>query len=214
MSDEIVPSNKQPIAAGNPAGIVVEGGRNTIYGQIGTIQDNRSNVLITGGQQNQQGMPLRTNWEYDYYNLFVIGGETFLQFSQGDFVVPKEDALTRFVAEDIVEEIQRLDEAAIDRVKGFFCIFAPRNADYAAPGHEQNALLGMITGIQRQDEGFKVIYQTLNPIPQTKIHELSDVLRIEGKPTIGELDTTHWSVKKVNLVETLKAAGIACFLPG
>ena len=72
----------------------------------------------------------------------------------------------------------------------------------------------MITGIQRQDEGFKVMYQTLNPIPQIKIQELSDVLCIEGKPTIGELDTTHWSVKKVNLVETLRAAGIACWLPG
>lgn len=214
MSDEIVSSKKQPIAAGNPAGIIVEGGRNTIYGQIGTVQDNRSNVLIAGGQQNQQGMPLRTNWEYDYYNLFVIGGETFCQFSQGNFVVPKEDALTRFVAEDIAEEIKKLDKAAMDRVQGFFCIFAPRNADYAEPGNDQNALLGVITGIQRQDEGFKIMYQTLNPISQATIHSLSSVLCIEGKPTISELDTTHWSVKKVNLVETLRAAGISCWLPG
>lgn len=214
MSDEIVPSKKQPIATGNSAGIVVEGGRNTIYGQIGTIQDNRSNVLITGGLQNQQSMLMRTNWEYEYYNLFVIGGETFYQFSQGDFVVPKENALTRFVAEDIAEEIRKLDKPAMDRLKGFFCIFAPRNADYASPGYEQNALLGLITDIQRQDEGFKILYQTLNPIPQITIHELSSALCIEGKPTIGEPDTTHWSVKKVNLVETLKAAGITCFLPG
>lgn len=214
MSDEIIPSKPQPPASSSPARIDISGGQNTVYGQIGTVQDNRSNVLIAGGQQSQQGMPMRSDWEYEYYNLFVIGGETFYQFSQGDFVVPKEDALTRFVAEDIAEEIRRLDEAAMERVKGFFCIFAPRNADYAAPGDDQNALLGVITGIQRQDEGFKIMYQTLNPIPQATIHSLSSTLCIEGKPTIGELDTTHWSVKKVNLVETLRAAGISCWLPG
>lgn len=213
MGDDVLPSKKQPIAAANPVDIVVKGGRNTIYGQTGIIQDIRNTVLIAGGQQNHRDMPMRTDWEYDYYNLFVIGGETFLQFSRGDFIVPKEDALTHFVAEDIAEEIQKLDEAAIDRVKGFFCIFAPRNADYAAPGSEQNALLGVITEIQRQDEGFKVMYQTLNSIPQIKIHELSNVLCIEGKPTISELDTTHWSVKKVNLVKVLRAAGISCWLP-
>lgn len=214
MSDEIIPSKPQSPAPGTQTRIDITGGQNTVYGQIGTVQDNRSNVLIAGGQQSQQGMSMRTDWEYEYYNLFVIGGETFYQFSQGDFVVPKEDALTRFVAEDIAEEIRRLDDAAMERVKGFFCIFAPRNADYAAPGDEQNALLGVITGIQRQDEGFKVMYQTLNPISQATIHSLSNALCIEGKSTIGELDTTHWSVKKVNLVETLRAAGISCWLPG
>ncbi len=214
MSDEIIPSKLQPPASGTSTRIDINGGQNTVYGQIGTVQDNRSNVLIAGGQQSQQGMPIWTNWEYEYYNLFVIGGETFYQFSQGDFVVPKEDALTRFVAEDIAEEIRTLDEAAMERVKGFFCIFAPRNADYASPGNEQNALLGLITGIQRQDEGFKIMYQTLNPIPQATIHSLSSALCIEGKPTISELDTTHWSVKKVNIVETLKAASISCWLPG
>lgn len=213
MSDEIIPSKAQLPTSGAPARIDINGGQNTVYGQIGTVQDNRSNILIAGGQ-HQQGMPLRASWEYEYYNLFVIGGETFYQFSQGDFVVPKEDALTRFVAEDIAEEIQKLDRAAMDRVQGFFCIFAPRNVDYAEPGNDQNALLGVITGIQRQDEGFKIMYQTLNPIPQATIHSLSSVLCIEGKPTISELDTTHWSVKKVNLVETLKAAGISCWLPG
>lgn len=213
MSDEIIPSKAQLPNSGAPARIDINGGQNTVYGQIGTVQDNRSNVLIAGGL-HQQGMPMRTNWEYEYYNLFVIGGETFYQFSQGDLVVPKEDALTRFVAEDIAEEIQKLDKAAMDRVQGFFCIFAPRNADYAEPGNDQNALLGVITGIQRQDEGFKIMYQTLNPIPQATIHSLRNVLCIEGKPTISELDTTHWSVKKVNLVETLKAAGISCWLPG
>lgn len=214
MSDEIIPSKAQLPDSSAPARIDINGGQNTVYGQIGIVQDNRSNVLIAGGQQSQQGMLMRTSWEYDYYNLFVIGGETFCQFSQGDFVVPKEDALTRFVAEDIAEEIKRLDNSAMDRVQGFFCIFAPRNADYAEPGNDQNALLGVITGIQRQDEGFKIMYQTLNPIPQATIHSLSDVLCIEGKPTISELDTTHWSVKKVNLVETLRAAGISCWLPG
>lgn len=129
MSDEIIPSKAQLPTSGAPTRIDINGGQNTVYGQIGTVQDNRSNVLIAGGQQRQQGMPMRTSWEFDYYNLFVIGGETFYQFSQGDFVVPKEDALMRFVAEDIAEEIQRLDKAAMDRVQGFFCIFAPRNAD-------------------------------------------------------------------------------------
>lgn len=81
MSDEIIPSKTQLPTSGAPTRIDITGGQNTVYDQIGTVQDNRSNVLIAGGQQCQQGMPMRTSWEYDYYNLFVIGGETFCQFS-------------------------------------------------------------------------------------------------------------------------------------
>ena len=73
MSDEIIPSKAQLPNSGAPARIDINGGQNTVYGQIGTVQDNRSNVLIAGGL-HQQGMPMRTNWEYEYYNLFVIGG--------------------------------------------------------------------------------------------------------------------------------------------
>ncbi len=212
MNDELISSKNQPIVNASQSCMDISGGNNTIFGQVGTV-DNRSNVLITGGQANRPGV-IRTNWEYDYYNLFVVGGESFSQFSTGDCIVPKEDALTRFVADDIAEERCKLDDVAINRVMGLFCIFASRNENYAQPGCVQNAFLGVITEIQRQDEGFKIIYQTLNPIPQSKIFELRDGLNIEGKPTISELDDTHWSVKKVNLVETLKAAGISCFLPG
>ena len=190
MSDEIIPSKAQLPTSGAPTRIDINGGQNTVYGQIGTVQDNRSNVLIAGGQQRQQGMPMRTSWEFDYYNLFVIGGETFYQFSQGDFVVPKEDALMRFVAEDIAEEIQRLDKAAMDRVQGFFCIFAPRNADYAEPRNDQNALLGVITEIQRQDEEFKIMYQTLNPIPQAKAN--NDVVGAQQQKK-EECKTAVWA---------------------
>ena len=190
ISDEIIPSKAQLPTSGAPTRIDINGGQNTVYGQIGTVQDNRSNVLIAGGQQRQQGMPMRTSWEFDYYNLFVIGGETFYQFSQGDFVVPKEDALMRFVAEDIAEEIQRLDKAAMDRVQGFFCIFAPRNADYAEPRNDQNALLGVITEIQRQDEEFKIMYQTLNPIPQAKAN--NDVVGAQQQKK-EECKTAVWA---------------------
>lgn len=213
MKDEIVSSKSEPPVPTSQARIDIRGGQNTVYGQIGTIQDNRSNVIIANGQTNQQGIPLRSEWEYEYYNLFVVGGETFSSFSQGNFVIPKESALTQFVAEDICEEISKLDEAAMKRIKGFFCIFAPRNIDYATPGCNQQALLGMITEIQRQDKGFKITYQTLNSIPLTNLHSLSSALRIDGKPTISELDITHWSIKKANLVDTLRKAGISCFLP-
>lgn len=68
MSDGIIPSKAQMPASGAPSRIDINGGQNTVYGQIGTVQDNRSNVLIAGGQ-HQQGMPLRTSWEYEYYNV-------------------------------------------------------------------------------------------------------------------------------------------------
>lgn len=49
MSDEIIPSKAQLPNSGAPARIDINGGQNTVYGQIGTVQDNRSNVLIAGG---------------------------------------------------------------------------------------------------------------------------------------------------------------------
>ena len=78
----------------------------------------------------------------------------------------------------------------MDRVQGFFCIFAPRNADYAEPGNDQNALLGVITEIQRQDEEFKIMYQTLNPIPQAKAN--NDVVGAQQQKK-EECKTAVWA---------------------
>lgn len=43
MSDEIIPSKAQLPTSGAPTRIDINGGQNTVYGQIGTVQDNRSN---------------------------------------------------------------------------------------------------------------------------------------------------------------------------
>lgn len=211
MNDDMVPFQSHQIITGKPTEIDISGGENTLISHANSIEKN-VNVIIAGTSQNQSGSPMIKGWNHDYYNLFVMGGESFQEFSQGDFVVPKSSALTEYVAKDIAAQINALDDIAIATVKKFFCIFAARNYEYGFPENGQHAAFGFINNVMRQDDGFKIYYQTLNSVSQTRLNELRTELAIEGKSTISEFDSTHWSVKKVNLVEVLRDAGIMnCF---
>ena len=61
------------------------------------------------------------------------------------------------------------------------------------------AVYGMLTDIKVQDNGIKVYYQGLNPVPQQKLNELAAELGFGKASSFNELNRVHWAIKKVNM---------------
>ena len=148
----------------------------------------------------------------DYYNLFVVGGESF---NEGHFLIEKDRALTTAegIAPEISAEFAALTPEAIAKIKTFPSLFAGENRQYGRTDTDHLAFFGMVTNIRIQENGIKIYFQKFCSLPQQRLNETMRELAIHGKPSFNELNRTHWAIKKVNLIEELKAAGIRVLVP-
>ena len=146
----------------------------------------------------------------DYYNLFVIGTETF---SDGHFIVPKDRALTESMTPENKAQFSALSDEAIARIRTFPSIFASENHYYGKTDDDHQAIFGIVKEVRIQDNGIKIHFQSLWPIPQQRLNEIIFQLAIGGTTSFNELDRTHWAIKRVNLIEELRAAGISVLAP-
>ena len=146
----------------------------------------------------------------DYYNLFVIGTETF---SDGHFIVPKDRALTESMTPENKAQFSALSDEAIARIRTFPSIFASENHYYGKTDDDHQAIFGIVKEVRIQDNGIKIHFQSLWPIQQQRLNEIIFQLAIGGTTSFNELDRTHWAIKRVNLIEELRAAGISVLAP-
>lgn len=146
----------------------------------------------------------------DYYNLFVIGTETF---SDGHFIVPKDRALTESMTPENKAQFSALTDEAIARIRTFPSIFASENHYYGKTDDDHQAIFGIVKEVRIQDNGIKIHFQSLWPIQQQRLNEIIFQLAIGGTTSFNELDRTHWAIKRVNLIEELRAAGISVLAP-
>ena len=65
-------------------------------------------------------------------------------------------------------------------------------------------MFAFITNIKVQDNGIKVYYQKFFPIPFSFLSEhLTDLAMY-----LFELTRTHWTIKKIDLLEVMQEAGL------
>lgn len=164
-----------------------------------------SQFTTTNGMKNI-GVSLNTN----YYNLFVIGAETY---SDGHFIVPKDRALTESMAPETKALFSNLDDEAIAQIKTFPSLFASENRGYGKTDEDHQACYGLVTDVRVQDNGIKIHFQPLSSIPQQRLNELIFQLAIDGTSSFNELNRTHWAIKRLNLIEELRAARISVLAP-
>lgn len=205
-----LPQINQP----TPVELTQTGDNNT---QIAYVQNydgtSVTNVIVTGRHPGETPAPAQGALNREYYNLFVMGGETFTAFSGGHFIVEKDRALTENVSPDIKKAVSSFHAEAIEFIKALPTIFAGENTHYGRSDDTQQAFFGMVTDVRVQDNGIKIYYQTLNAISQKRLNELMRELAIEGSPNFNELNRTHWTIKRVNLIEELRDAGITVYAP-
>ncbi|CDX03464.1 Hypothetical protein DPCES_3578 [Desulfitobacterium hafniense] len=209
-------SNKlQKLPASNlPTTTVNQTGEKNIHISHAENVSQTVNMHYTVWQQSPNGGRTKVSQtlNLDYYNLFVIGCETF---ERDHFLVPKDRALTKGnLPDDLFEKYASLSDEAKEEIKKIPAIFASENHHYyGRAGKDQLAIYGFITDIKVQDNGVKIYFYPLNHIPQQKLNDLAFELGIRGSTAFNELNRTHWLIKRINLIEVLKDAGISVLAP-
>lgn len=145
----------------------------------------------------------------DYYNLIVVGDGDL--DGTGHFLVDKTRAITESTSQELKDAYAALTPEAINAVKTFPAIIATENHAYGKTDDQHQAIYGIITDVKVQDNGIKVYYQILNCIPQQKLNELAPELGIGRASSFNELNRMHWAIKRINMVEVLREAGIRVF---
>ena len=167
-------------------------------------------VLIMPGA-SQTGVPVVAqglDFNYDCFNLFVIGTE---QYRESSFIVPKNRALTESTSTEIQAQCAALSPEAIAIIKTYPAIFCSENYHFSTTDPDHIAYYGYVKDIKVQDNGIKVYFQILNQLPQQVLIDLSEDLCIGGARAFTELSRTHWAIKRINLVEVLEKAGHKVF---
>lgn len=136
----------------------------------------------------------------EYYNLFMLGNEGVLQGNR--FVFPADRVLNEYITKEVSELFPKLDEATISKIKLLPSIFACENRLRDCP--EQEAYYGFVTDIKIRDNGVNIYFQKHFTLLQRKLNDIALNLAIKD----WEFNRTHWTIKKVNLIEELIDAGI------
>lgn len=164
-------------------------------------------IIVSSPNRSVQNRPLisnNTRHNCDYFNLFVIGSESY----EGTyFYVPQNKALTESITTEIRECYATLSNDAVREIKTFPALFCSENHHFPVTDPNHNALLGFVSDIEVQSCGIKISFVPMFDIPQSVIIEMSDDLMIEGTEFYTELCRTHWTIKNVNLVQKLREAG-------
>lgn len=205
---QIVSNAKLP-ASPDPKCVTQTGDKNTQILHANQVNVNQNIFLATRDTGCLQG-PNETVEQVkryltargkEYYNLFVISGETF---DNGRFFVPPDRALTESIDPNIKSRLATLNPEAIELIKTLPSLFM---SELCRRDSEQNAYYGFVTDIIVLATGIRIEFQRLDTIPQIKLNELLGELALEGKSNINELHRTHWSIKQVDLLKELSIAG-------
>lgn len=156
--------------------------------------------------------PVTKTLNRNYYNLFVIGGEEFIN---DHFLVPKDRALTKgTLADDLYDNLSTLTPEAIEEIKSYPALFASENTGYyGETDKDQQTIYGIITDIKIQDNGVKIRFNPFTYINQQTINNIAFDLGIRNNTAITELNRTHWTIKRIDLIEALTDAGISVMAP-
>lgn len=182
------------------------GDGNTLVAHTDAVYNNFSMVLLNGNSTLDGDLGTTVEINPNYYNLIVVGDASLVP--NGCVFIKKDEAITQSTTSEIKEAYASLSPEAIAKVKTFPALIATRNHYYNKTDAGHKAIYGVITGIEVQDNGIKVSYQMLNPVPQQRLNELVQELSIENAPCCNELDNTHWAIKHTNLIKVLQDAGV------
>lgn len=176
--------------------------------QIGYVNKYESNkkttILLPPSLDDDSDIPNgHIDLDLSCYSLFVIADE---QFKGKQFMVPKDKAINSCTPKDLML-LAYLTSDCIKTVKAFPAIFANRNHGFASTDEGHKAFFGIVLDVQPKVDGIWIKFYRYHKISQRVLNEHAADFDIEGTEFTNELDSTHWSIKRVNVVEALNKNG-------
>ena len=201
----MLPSQEQP----RQVSVQMEqsGGEGKQFGYVQNYESTKNTtvLMIPSNEADDDDDTPDEEIEVDFscYNLFVITDE---QFRGKYFVVPKNKAISESTPADLME-LADLTPDKIAIVKKYPAIFANQNHSFAKTDDSHRAFFGIIRDIQIKEEGIWIYFHKMRKVKQQVFNEHAADFGIEGTEFKNELDCTHWSIKRVNVLETLEKVG-------
>ena len=178
----------------------------TFVAHTETVQNN----IFIGGQSlptdtppQSYGAPLKMDMRF--YNLFVVTSEAFR--SGNCFCIPKELAL-QDTDDDVAAALTMLGAQELISIRSFPTIVATKNHACGSTSSWHLASYGFLNYIEVSDSTIQFYFSKLNDIPQQTLITNADRFCIGRAPAFNEFDRPHWSVKRLNIVEALRSAGV------
>lgn len=140
----------------------------------------------------------------DYYNLFVLDAE---EFTKGYFIIKRQDALLH-LDNDAKEIHHKGDFESLVGCVLYPCLFTNKNAaDYKKATANQFSYFGYLTKIEETQEGYKFFFSIVSSLHQNIFNDNCAAFNFKSSIGENELDKVHWSIKKKNLVKSIRALG-------
>lgn len=108
--------------------------------------------------------------------------------------------MTEYISDEVKGEFSGWTVDAIEKIKKLPTIISMERDGT----DEQQAVFAFIKDIKVQDNGIKVYFQRYFPIPFAFLKENLSELAMN----LFELTRTHWTIKKIDLLEVMHDAGI------
>lgn len=164
-------------------------------------------------QMMQYQMPMMPGGFYvplivdrEYYNLFVLGIE---EYDKPYFKVPRDRALNQYMTKETMAMFDSLTPEMIARIKTFPSLFLAENRQYGRPDDDQCVIYGFVSDVKIYDNDVKIYFCGYkNDIPQRVINDLLEELGLSGNGNFNELNRTHWSIKRADLIQELYEAQV------
>jgi hypothetical protein len=155
----------------------------------------------------RSGTPTSVGWKpsAQYYSLFVRDDDAPVS---GEFLFPKECALTSCIAPAVKARFETLSDSSIVEILTFPTIIASVNRNNGRTDGNHYAQYGRISGITFESAGIRIAFQHMHYLPQQRLNEIASDLELNCASLRNELDQQHWTIKEVNLQDALAEAGI------
>ena len=170
-------------------------------------------LLNRSAQPDEKKLPLSfggVTLNREFYNLFVIGGKNF---DSGSFTISKAKVfLTEYIEPDIKKQFNKLrDDGVVTRILSLPSLFMNENTDYMKSRPGQKALFGRVTDLTIEPNDIRISFEAETQIFQQSITDISHNLGIIGNPGCSELNHTHWTIKRIDLIKVLTETGLMIF---
>ena len=140
-----------------------------------------------------------------YYNLIVTGEIEFENIQP--ITMPIDRVLTEYM-DELKSEFLPLSPRVQERILTFPTIFANENMYYGRANENQVFGLGYIHRIKVRHDAVRIYPQIICCLPQQKLNEACFELDMGGNSSFNELNRTHWSIKKIDLLAELRELGL------
>ena len=209
MSNELsVKQNNLPSAPGTQ-----QTGKNNVYVDNqsgGTVNFNYNINYSQMADSSAEMMIAIQSFSQEYYQLIVTCEEDV--FSTGVVSVIANRALTKYnVPPEIFERCSTLTEEGIAELKRFPAIICQENTEMkGTTSPNQYCMYCYIQKVMVVGKNIKIAFKPIAPIQQIKLCDKRNAMffGLNMDCAITDLNHSAWSVRRVNVFEAFKEAGI------